>query len=150
MGKWLARNFTLEYHGTSVLITYWGVAVVLLIVTLVVLDVLWRVYHKRYRAAIRIAISSTALLTFPIGIEVLDDISLPWKPAVFIAYMLALIAGAIALRTWLIAGAFVGLSVFMFLSQPYPSFGEIPEIVMAVAFGATCGWMAESIREDGI
>jgi hypothetical protein len=119
-------------------------------VTLVVLDVLWLVNRKRYHAAIRIAISSTGLLTFPIGIEVLDDVSLPWKPVVFIAYILALIAGAIALRTWLIAGAFVGLSVFMFLSSPYPSLGEIPKLVAAVAFGAACGWMAESMKEDGI
>jgi hypothetical protein len=73
----------------------------------------------------------------------IEHVSPPWRLIAFLVYMGSLIAGAIALRTWLIAGALVGLFFFVFTWSAPLSRDDIPKVVIAVVGGAIGGWVME-------
>ncbi len=89
-----------------------------------------------------IVASSTALLTWPLGMSFVDDVSPPWKLVAFLGYAMLELACAIAFRTWLTAGALAGLFSMVFMSDPSSS-ATVAGIIIVVVFGAFCGWLVE-------
>ncbi len=89
-----------------------------------------------------IVASSAALLTWPLGMSFVEDVSPPWKLVAFLGYAMLELACDIAFQNWLIAGALAGLFSMVFLSDPSSS-GTVAGIIIVVVFGAFCGWLVE-------
>ena len=133
---------TFGWNRGTFRITSWGADMLLLIVILVVVNAVWFVWRKQYRRALGIVASSTALLTWPLGMSFVDDVSPPWKLVAFLGYAMLELACAIAFRTWLTAGALAGLFSMVFMSDPSSS-ATVAGIIIVVVFGAFCGWLVE-------
>jgi len=133
---------TFEWNRTTFRITSWGADVALVIVILLTVNAAWLVWRKQYRRALGIVASSAALLTWPLGMSFIDDVSPPWTLVALLGYAILELACAIAFRTWLIAGALAALFCCVFTSSPFSS-ATPAGIVIVVLIGAFCGWLVE-------